>query len=73
MNGSLLLFYLSEVGNGKWTRFTDALEVVDARWGHSTHAQQLSMLGHVEFDFGTSHVSVGRSANLLWHGYQRET
>ncbi len=51
MNGSLLLFYLSEVGNGKWTRFTDALEVVDARWGHSTHARQLSMLGHVEFDF----------------------
>ncbi len=51
MNGNLLLLYLSEVGNGRWAKFTDALNVLSAPWGRSTHALQLQMLAHVEFDF----------------------
>lgn len=51
MNGNLLLRYLSEVGEGHWARFTSALDTLEATWGRSTHARQLSMLGHVEFDF----------------------
>lgn len=51
MNGNLLLAYLSEVGHGRWSRFTAALGTLGATWGRSTHARQLSMLGHVEFDF----------------------
>lgn len=51
MNGNLLLLYLSEMGNGRWAKFTDALNVLSAPWGRSTHALQLQMLAHVEFDF----------------------
>lgn len=51
MNGNLLLFYLSELGNGRWTQFADALKTLSATWGRSTHARHLQMLAHVEFDF----------------------
>lgn len=51
MNGNLLLLYLSELGNGRWTQFADALKTLSATWGRSTHARHLQMLAHVEFDF----------------------
>lgn len=51
MNGNLLLLYLSEMGNGRWSTFIDALNALSAPWGRSTHARQLQMLSHVEFDF----------------------
>ncbi|MCZ7666536.1 MAG: hypothetical protein M5U34_04555 [Chloroflexi bacterium] len=51
MNGNLLLLYLSELGNGRWTQFTDALKTLSAIWKPSTHARHLQMLAHVEFDF----------------------
>lgn len=51
MNGNLLLLYLSELGNGRWTKFTDALKTLSATWKPSTHARHLQMLAHVEFDF----------------------
>ena len=51
MNGNLLLLYLSELGNGRWEKFIDALKVLSAPWRPSPHALQLQMLAHVEFDF----------------------
>ncbi|MCA9959243.1 MAG: hypothetical protein KC443_09415 [Anaerolineales bacterium] len=53
MNGNLLLLYLSELGNGRWTQFTDALKTLSAPWKPSTHARHLQMLAHIEVDFAS--------------------
>ena len=54
MNDNLLLFYLSELGHGNWSRFRQALEYLaddEEDLYRTVKARQLSMLGHVEFAF----------------------
>jgi hypothetical protein len=56
MNDNLLLTYLSELGDGSWSHFRQALEFLaneedDLYLYRTVKARQLSMLGHVEFAF----------------------
>lgn len=54
MNDNLLLAYLSELGQGKWSQFRQALDYLadeNQELYRSVKARQLSALGHVEFAF----------------------
>lgn len=62
MNDNLLLAYLSELGQGKWPQFRQALDYLaeeNDELYRSVKARQLSALGHVEFAFeGDLHWAV---------------
>lgn len=54
MNDNLLLAYLSELGQGRWAQFRQALDYLSSdedELYRSVKARQLSALGHVEFSF----------------------